>query len=134
MLASIIPYICYLDWKYRKISNKSSILVFALCIFMSFKVDSSVSWAIVCVAVCYILYGLNVFAGGDIKLFIAFLPAISYEYILYVVHLIFLLGGAVVFLIYSVDYLSKSQAMEKRGVPFGIPISIACFVGVTASL
>ncbi|EGU36046.1 hypothetical protein VIBRN418_08667 [Vibrio sp. N418] len=79
-------------------------------------------------------YVFSFWGGGDTKLAIAFLPAISSQYALLFLIGIGLLGG-VLLSVYLIAGLRRGfDEIKKGGLPFGIPICISGLLCVAASL
>ena len=77
------------------------------------------------------LFAINAFAGGDIKLMLAFLPAINFNWWPVVLMLTACIGGimAVGYLTYGL-LTKRLEVVLKRGLPYGVPIAISGVFGV----
>ncbi|MCL6271454.1 hypothetical protein M3P05_16150 [Sansalvadorimonas sp. 2012CJ34-2] len=81
-----------------------------------------------------ILFKINAFAGGDIKLVWAYLLGIDQQWWSVVFLLITGLGGVMAVGYLAYGYFTKNlEAVRKRGLPYGVPIAIGGCLGVWLS-
>ncbi|CAM3795033.1 Type IV leader peptidase family protein [Vibrio aerogenes CECT 7868] len=135
-LAGLSLIVCFYDLRERIIPNSVCLIIFTIALMIS-PVSVTVVWAAqVTGVVCLLLvfYRYQVWGGGDIKLLLAFLPAISEKFLLLTMTLIGLTGGVLCafYLVYGA--WTDMEQVRKKGLPFGIPVCFACLFGITASL
>lgn len=136
LLAILSCYITFSDIKKRLIPNWSCLAVLVVTISVS-NVSYDASWAI-CVSLgvffLFFLYFISFWGGGDTKIAIAFLPAISEQYTLLFMVGIGLLGGVLlcVYLVYGL--VKGMDRVKTAGLPFGVPICLSGLLFVAASL
>jgi Flp pilus assembly protein protease CpaA len=128
--------VCFYDLRYRLIPHWLCIAILTLSVLVS-PVNFSLMWSIKAFGIgCFLLalWYYRILGGGDVKLFVAFIPAISDPYLLMSLILIGLSGGvlAVIYLIYG--YCTDLQKVKAKGLPFGIPICVVGLFCVAASL
>lgn len=133
-ILSIVVFIC--DIRYRLIPNRVCFAIFVICIWIS-SVTYNVNWmtkASIFVAFCLVIYRFKYWGGGDLKLCLAFLPAVPEYYLLLFPVLIGLLGGAltVIYLVYG--YITDMSKAWSQGLPYGIPVCLSGLLCVAASL
>lgn len=92
------------------------------------------AWNIVAVLFLFFLYFISFWGGGDTKLAIAFLPAISEQYVVLFVVGIGLSGGVLLAIYLFFGFQQGVDKIKKSGLPFGIPICISGLFFVAASL
>ncbi|WP_434999422.1 prepilin peptidase [Vibrio scophthalmi] len=136
ILVILSCYIIFSDIVNRVISNKSCMLVLFFTVFINFfsyEVHLGMDIFLSFVFLLF-LYSISFWGGGDAKLAIAFLPAITEQYILlYLVGIGFL--GGVLLLAYMIFSLRHGMRKIKvYGLPFGVPICISGLFCVAASL
>jgi prepilin peptidase CpaA len=107
-------------------------LVFLVCLTLNVI---KVGWTSLHHPFCILVIGLvlfyyNLVGAGDVKLASSFSVAVKPEYQLIVALLIFILGGLVAIF----QTISNRYKNKKRGVPYGVPISLGYLLGIAASL
>lgn len=117
---------------YRKIYNQQLIFLAIYCLFFSLYQHLLFSTFVQVVAVLvvgFILFIFNLLGAGDVKLLAVLAAIIPPDRFTYVLSLIAILGGAVAILILLVDAVFSTR-LKERGVPYGVPIVVACLVGI----
>ena len=124
-------YICYGDITQRIISNKLVLIVLVTSLLSSGLSAFAVIPMLLATLAGLLLFAIGAFAGGDIKLMLAFLPGIALQWWPVVFLLIAIIGGvmAVGYLGYGL-WTKRLRAVRERGLPYGVPIAIAGFLGV----
>ncbi|RJX68494.1 hypothetical protein DZ860_17290 [Vibrio sinensis] len=124
------------DVRYRTISNRVCVAIFVIAFLIS-SVPYSFTWiakASALVVVCLLLYRFNFWGGGDLKLCLAFLPAVSENYLLLFLVLIGLSGGVLAGFYLLYGYLTDMSKVWSKGLPYGIPVCLSGLLCVAASL
>ena len=124
------------DMRYRIIPNIIIKIIFALgtatSLYQSHFIDSSLIF-ILSFIVFFCFWYLGFIGGGDVKAICVFALAIKPDFIAFYFILIGILGAIQVFIMIVYDSLFKKVQM-KRGIPYGIPISISSFMLLIISL
>ncbi|MCY9803664.1 prepilin peptidase [Vibrio scophthalmi] len=136
LLVILSCYVSFQDITRRIIPNKSCGLIFLITIYLAFV---SRSWMYdwdTFIGICFLLflYFISFWGGGDTKLAIVFLPAISTQYVLLFLVGIGLLGGVLVLVYMMVGLIRRTDTIKTSGLPFGIPICVSGLFCVTASI
>ena len=121
------------DIRRRTINNKLCIIILVISIVIS-PVIYSAHWFLTALSVCFVLcvlYAKNIFGGGDVKLVIAFVPAVDNPYLLLLS--IFLLGGCLAFFYLIYGLFTDMSKVRKKGLPFGVPICIASLALISSA-
>ena len=126
--------IAYTDITQRRIDNKLILAVAILSIALNGFAQFNPVYYFIAVIIGLLLFGFGIFAGGDIKLMLAFLPAINTEHWPVILMLVAVTGGIIAagYLIYGL-IAGRIQEVRKRGLPYGVPIAFAGCVGVLLS-
>lgn len=137
MIFSVSVIGMYTDIRHRNISNLycTCILLFSL-LFGSLYGDFSVPiLRMICILlVGIVLFSFSIVGAGDVKLLAAYSLGISPEYWWLTLYLMFILGGvlALSYLMYG-WLMNKITDVKKRGLPYGVPITLACLFGMWLS-
>lgn len=124
------------DVRYRMISNRVCVAIFVIAFLIS-SVPYNLNWAAkasALVAFCLLLYRVSFWGGGDLKLCLAFLPAVSENYLLLFLVLIGLSGGVLAGFYLLYGYLTDMSKVWSKGLPYGIPVCLSGLLCVAASL
>lgn len=126
--------VIYSDLKYRIISNK--LVGVVATISLIYTIDNSqveqLAYVPVGLFIGLVLWKLNIFAGGDVKLFVVILPSINSMFYKEIFVLIAFVWGGVALIVYLRKKFFVESALST--VPFGVPLAIGSWVGVIASL
>ncbi|MGD8170580.1 A24 family peptidase [Vibrio sp. TRT 21S02] len=131
----VTAFICWSDGTQRKISNrinKTVLFTNAVAALCYGFIWDSVPFAVGGFVILLLLWLLGVFGAGDVKLLSAFLVGIKPDLLFPALIMIGLLGG-VQLVVMTIWYKSKKLPMFENGIPYGIPISLSCFVFATLS-
>ena len=135
LLLMTVVYILFTDITKRQIYNNQVMAILVLSLVCSGLTAFAPLPYLLAVITGLVLYAIGVFAGGDIKLILAFLPAIQLQYWSLVLMLIAIVGG-----ILAIGYLAygwstkQMQEVRERGLPYGVPIALSGYIGVFLSL
>lgn len=127
-------YVMQSDSRKKKIPNTASILLLInstlYCGFNGYWVQ----WLIVVPVFLFglLFWRLNIWGAGDAKLLAALSPMISSEFFVSTLLLVAFLGGALSVVIFVSSRLRKNRAYTH--IPYGVPISIGCWLGIMASI
>ena len=131
LLPALSLWVIHSDIHTRQISNKLILAVAVTVLLISKFSAIAVLPLILAFLVGLTLFALGIFAGGDIKLMLAFLPGIALQWWPVVLLSTAILGGilALAYLLYG---LLKNQLKEvrKKGIPYGIPITLSGLLGI----
>lgn len=134
LLVAVSVYIAVTDISRRHIDNQAVLVVLALSLASSGLAALALWPLLAAILTGVLLFSLGIFGGGDIKLVLAFLPAISLRW--WPVFFILVTGlGAVLalgYLGYGL-YSNRLQAVRQRGLPYGVAIVLAGIFGVWLS-
>lgn len=134
LLIIVVCSIVFTDVTRRHISNHQVIAVAVLALLISGFTAFAPLACFLAIITGLVLFAAGAFAGGDIKLMLAFLPAIQLQWWSLVLMMVAIIGG-----IMALGYLGygwmthRMQAVKERGLPYGVPIVIAGFGGVLLS-
>lgn len=133
LLIPMLFFISVVDIKYRKIHNFSLIMLFVLLITSCINQLDTLSFTNFawCSLLGLLLYPLQLFGGGDLKLLAILSLFISTKLFLPVLLVMFLIGGVVAAIISLIDKLHHRDMASS--VPYAVPISIAGLLGIIAS-
>ncbi|MGY0217804.1 prepilin peptidase [Endozoicomonadaceae bacterium StTr2] len=131
ILVAVCCCIFYSDATKRQIRNPLVVSVAVLSLLCSGLTAFASFPYLVAVLIGIGLFAANAIAGGDIKLILAFLPAIDRSWWVVVLLVIATLGGVMAcgYLIYGL-LTGKLSAVRQRGLPYGIPIGVGGLLGV----
>lgn len=123
-------FVLYKDVTERVINNELVIIILALSVINS-GVTNFTAWYLICIAIGLALFTTGIFAGGDIKLMLAYLIGIDSQWWPVVFLLTALMGGvmALGYLAYGA-LCNKMRQVRERGLPYGVPIALSGFLGV----
>lgn len=133
LLAILSCRVIYRDISTRTISNRVCAAILGISLLMGFTHIAVVKTILVCL-VLLTLYGLSIWGGGDSKLAIAFLPAVSEQYLWLYLLFIAVLGGALAMIYLFYGCFVGMKKVKQRGLPFGIPICLSALFFIAASL
>lgn len=133
LLAILSCRVIYADILTRTISNKLCLSMLCVSLLIGFSQLALFNIVIGCL-VLLALYGFSIWGGGDSKLAIAFLPAISEQYFCWYLLFIAFLGGvlALIYLIYGC--FVGIERVKQNGLPYGIPICLSGLFFIAASI
>ena len=128
--------VAFFDLTNRVVSNRTCLLILVIAVFInSIGYDSIFSVnGLLAAFFLFFLYYISFWGGGDTKLAIAFLPAITAQYVLLFLVGIGLLGGVLLVVYLIVGLRCGVDKIKEDGLPFGIPICISGLFCVVASL
>ncbi|MFB9227479.1 A24 family peptidase [Vibrio lentus] len=132
----ILVCVCFFDGKQRKIPNNLSKTALIFSIFVALHnghLMSSLPIAVLCFVVFLILWYLRVIGAGDVKLLCALIIGIQPELVTATLIFIGFLGGFLVSAMYIVGKIKGLPSFAK-GIPYGIPIALSCFIFSTVSI
>lgn len=131
LLVLCAGYICYTDITCRRISNYQVLAVLGLSLLCSgFSALAPMPLAITTV-ISLAVFATGAFAGGDIKLLLAFLPGIAVRWWPVVFFVMAVIGGVMALGYLGYGWWTKTlPALRERGLPYGVPIAMASFLGV----
>ena len=131
LLLSISGFIVYSDISSRKINNSQVLLIALLAMVISGLSAFAAIPFTIATLIGFILFGFGFFAGGDIKLMLAFLLGIETQWWPVVFLLTAFIGG-VMAAGYLIAGLCKKnlKQVRKKGIPYGVPIVISGLFGV----
>ncbi|WP_191602895.1 A24 family peptidase [Marinomonas algicola] len=138
MLVSASVIGIYTDIRSRTISNRYCLLILMLACFCS-CFDGGAVLAILRVFgilfIGVILFSLSIIGAGDVKLLAAYSVGISTEYWWLTLYLILILGAvlACIYVVYGV-LANKMSEVRRRGLPYGVPITLSCLFGIWLSI
>jgi len=130
----ILVYVIQSDLRKRTIPNTASVLLLVnSTLYCGFNGYWS-QWLIVVPVFLFglLLWRLSIWGAGDAKLLAAVSPMISLDHFVATLLLIAFLGGALSVVIFVSSRLKKNRAYTH--IPYGIPISIGCWLGIIASI
>ncbi|WP_299014201.1 prepilin peptidase [uncultured Photobacterium sp.] len=134
LLFIVSVQICYKDITHRTISNKAVGLVLILCLLISLKVSllgDSIGYATLIVVIGFVVSICGVIGGGDIKLLTAYSLAINPNYLSLVFISIGFIGGLQAIYTIGISTIIRKQSVKhQEGLPYGVPISISCILGI----
>ena len=124
-------YISYTDITRRRISNYQVLAVLGLSLLCSgFSALAPIALVIATV-VGLVVFVTGAFAGGDIKLLLAFLPGIAVNWWPVVFFVMAVIGGVMALAYLGYGWWTNTlPEVRQRGLPYGVPISIAGLLGV----
>ncbi|MFA0412220.1 prepilin peptidase [Vibrio renipiscarius] len=123
------------DIRNRIIPNRYCIVIFIIALLIS-SVPYQFTWGLKVVGLMglfVLLYCFRFWGGGDTKLSIAFLPAISEDYLLLFPAVIGLLGGVLALFYLLFGYFTDMDRVRNHGLPYGIPVCLSGLLCVAAS-
>lgn len=126
VIAVTTLWVCYSDIRFRRISNQAVAVTALTSVLASFGMTLSwFAWPVACFVGC-LLFAFNIFAGGDIKLALAFLLGIHTTWWPTFIFLT-AIGGGLLAACYMIPALVTRQmpALRERGIPYGAPIALA---------
>lgn len=131
ILIGVSGSIIYSDIAHRRIDNFLVVIVAVSAIIIPGFTLTAILPLILAVIVGLALFALGIFAGGDIKLMLAFLMGIAFEWWLLVLLLTAFIGGvmALAYLVYGF-FFSDLNKICNRGLPYGVPITISGLFGL----
>lgn len=132
----IFSFVCFFDGWHRKIPNnlnKIALIFSNIVALNNGYLMSSLPIAILCFVVFFILWYLKVIGGGDVKLLCALIIGIQPELVTSTLIFIGFLGGVVVSIMYIIGKVVGFDSY-KKGIPYGIPIALSCFIFSTVSI
>ncbi len=132
---SILFFVCIFDWKHRKIPNtlNNFTLVANLVVaLLNGYLASSLPISIVCFFVGVLLWYLKVLGAGDVKLLAALIVGVQPNLVIATLISIGFMGGWLVLIMYVIGKIKRFNAY-KKGIPYGIPIALSCFIFSTIS-
>ncbi|WP_157810384.1 prepilin peptidase [Vibrio sp. HA2012] len=133
LISILLLVISYQDVRYRLIANKLVIGVLG-CVATFCYINDSLGnftyWIWLC-PLAFALWYIHMWGAGDAKLLIALLPAVSSDYLAEIFILIGLSGGVTALMTYLIAKYKKTEFIT---VPYGVPISVSCWLGILASL
>ncbi|SHO56521.1 prepilin peptidase [Vibrio quintilis] len=127
---------CGYDLWFRVIPNPVCLIIFLISLVISPNLVTPL-WALQVSGVTGLLlvfYRYQIWGGGDVKLLLAFLPAINEQFLLLAIALIGLTGGVLCAFYLLCGVFTGMKKVREKGLPFAIPISCVCLLCVTASL
>ncbi|CAK1693027.1 prepilin peptidase CpaA [Vibrio crassostreae] len=133
---SILLFVCFFDGKYRKIPNNLNKIALAFSIFVALYngyLMSSLPTAALCFIVFFILWYIGVIGAGDVKLLFALIIGIQPELVTMTLIFIGFLGGFLVSIMYVIGKMAGFDSY-KKGIPYGMPIALSCFIFSTVSI
>jgi Flp pilus assembly protein protease CpaA len=130
----VLAAIAYLDCRYRVIPNWTIVLVAVLTLLTSLTTDNiqQLYYVPLFLIMGFLLWQMNVFAGGDVKLVAFLLPAVDDSLYLDMFVLTMFLW-AVTALLVAIHHSVKSGNSDKS-VPFGVPMAVSGVIGLFASM
>ena len=93
---------------------------------------SSLPISIACFFVGVLLWYLKVLGAGDVKLLAALVIGIQPDLVTVTLISIGFMGGGLVLIMYIIGKIKRFNAY-KKGIPYGIPIALSCFIFSTIS-
>ncbi|WP_075710245.1 prepilin peptidase [Vibrio panuliri] len=133
ILAILSAVVSFCDLKSRTIPNSLAVAILIVSITFS-NVDFDFNWIVKAFLISFFflaLYAINIWGGGDAKIAIVFLPAISESFLILYLLVIGIVGGVVAFCYLIFAYLSEKENKYQIGLPYCVPI---CISGVTFAL
>lgn len=118
---------CISDHKHRIVSNKICKLLFITNFIAAFYYGygiQSVTITSVIFFILIIIWLIGAFGAGDIKLLCAFSVGIKPELTIACLVLVGFLGGLQLVVMYLIGLMTNTN-LFKKGIPYGIPISIS---------
>lgn len=121
IIVCLLLFICWTDLRYRLISNRIIIALLLVIIPFSYLMYGTLFWlpAILCLAIGFVLFLLNIIGAGDVKLLSVLMLAVPSQF---AVFFLFLTACAGLLLI-IIGWLFYRQAIREKGLPYGIAIS-----------
>ncbi|MFK0573728.1 prepilin peptidase [Endozoicomonas sp.] len=134
LLIIVACSIVFTDVTRRHISNHQVITVAMLSLVISGFTAFAPLACLLALITGLVLFAAGAFAGGDIKLMLAFLPAIQLQWWSLVLMMVAIIGGVMALGYLGYGWINnRMQAVRERGLPYGVPIVIAGFGGVLLS-
>lgn len=134
LLTIIVVSILITDITQRRINNYQVLAVFILSLASTGFTAVAPVPLLIATIIGLLLFGFGFFAGGDIKLMLAFLPAISTVWWLPVLVLMAFMGGVMALGYLGYGWLGgRMKQVRERGLPYGVPVAIAGLGGVWLS-
>lgn len=114
-------YLCFTDIKSRIIGNRVIISLFFTMVALSWLKYEQVFvlQGAIGLAVCFILFTLNVMGGGDAKLIAVLMLSIPPAQLIS----FFFLTAVFGFLLIIIGWLFFRQSIKQNGLPYGVAIS-----------
>ncbi len=130
----VLAAVFYWDLVHRVIPNKLILVLATVTIVFNCYTNNlqQMFYAPLFLLVGLIFWRLNVFAGGDVKLVTALLPAINNSLYLDLFVLTMFLWGATAVLVMLYHRIRTNDV--SKTVPFGVPMAIGGVIGLFASL
>lgn len=132
----IIIYVCFSDGTNRKIPNNLNKIALAFSILVALHnghLMTSLPIAVLCFVVFFILWYLRVIGAGDVKLLCSLIIGIEPKLVTATLITIGFLGGILVSIMYLIGKIAGFDSY-KKGIPYGIPIALSCFIFSTVSI
>ncbi|WP_428659823.1 prepilin peptidase [Photobacterium swingsii] len=130
--------VCYSDFKYRKISNNSALIIGILSIIISIQNGnfsySSIKTSIIILVVGFLLTKIKILGSGDIKLISAFSLAIYDNMLIPLFIMIGFFGGVQVSIEFLYSTIKGQTKKFTNGIPYGITISISSLLTIYLSI
>lgn len=126
----VTVYVCWSDGQRRLIPNQISkwvLLINTIAAIAYGFIWSSLPIALLCFAVLLLLWFANVFGAGDVKLLSAFTVGIQPDLLIPALVTIGIFGGIQLATMYLWAKVNQFKAF-KKGIPYGIPISLSCLI------
>ena len=132
---SIFFCVCIFDWKHRKIPNtlnKITLIANLVVALLNGYLASSLPISIACFFIGVLLWYLKVLGAGDVKLLAALVIGIQPDLVTVTLISIGFMGGGLVLIMYIIGKIKRFNTY-KKGIPYGIPIALSCFIFSTIS-
>ena len=131
LILGVSGVIAFSDILHRRINNYLVLIVAVLAMVISgFSAFAVIPFAIA-TGIGLVLFGFGIFAGGDIKLMLAFLLGIDTQWWPVVFLLTAVIGGVMAagYLLIGL-YKKDLNQVRKKGIPYGVPIVISGLLGI----
>ena len=126
----------YSDIRYRVIPN--TLIVCVLITVIIFCIQSAslnqCLYSIPVLIIGLVLWRLGVVGAGDVKLLVAFIPAVDPIFHVFTFLIIAFSGGIVAVITFLYAKLIKKKKYSDITVPYGVSIALGCWLGILASL
>lgn len=121
IIVCLLLFICWTDLRYRLISNRIIIALLLVIIPFSYLMYGTLFWlpAILCLAIGFVLFLLNIIGAGDVKLLSVLMLAVPSQFAVFFLFLTACVG----LLLIIIGWLFYRQAIREKGLPYGIAIS-----------
>ncbi len=128
--------VCVFDGKYRVIPNnlcKFALVTNITIALIAGYLPSSITIMLISFVILIVLWFLGVFGAGDVKLLCSLIVGIHPSLVTPAIITIGLFGGIQLTIMLILNVWNGKHSLTK-GIPYGIPIALSCFLFSTLSI